>query len=779
MPGAIRLGLSAAVLTAALAGAAPAAAATLFVSTGGTDASNDCQAPGAPCLTIDHAIAAAEATSGPATIDLAPGTYSETVTATNPADFGLTVAGTGADPGSTVIQGPGGASTETIQVGGGVVLGSLTLSNLSVENPSPNTQPAIVGTGDVTLDGVDVTLGNAASSARAIQDQLGTLTLNGSSLTVDGTGAGLDVTGALALDDSTVALAGGGSAVAVDANQGSATITGSTITSDSGSEAVFSSGSPLTIASSTVAADGTGGDVVAQTGSLTATDDTFSMTDSASSAPAVEAVIGSLDMTGSTVDGSWHGEGVEIQGGGGTIIGSTVDTDTAGSNAPAVFAAGETPTAALLLARSTLEAGPTAGPGAVLVQDSDLVTDSSLILGGTDGVFFSGLENKSNTATIASTTVDAGVPGLGAESGVNGVAALGENGHTATVLVNGSILTQAPLATVTTGGTSSVTCTDSDVPSTTQAASSTLGQIACAPGQNGDTATASLSALFVAPGIDYQLVPGSTAVDSVPEPVVALPDGFGSSMTDLAGNPRVVDGKGDCAAVRDKGAYELQGHAGTIPAPAVTAPSGAVTDVPATFGATVRNDPAATLTWRFSDGGTATGSSVTHAFTTAGSATATVTATGSPSSCSGSASATITVVAPPAVSLLSLSSTSFRPVKSGGPTAKTRSHGRGATIRYTDSEAGTTTFTIDALRAGRLAGTTCEKPGRHNRRSRRCTYMVALGSFTHADTAGANTFVLTGRLDGRALPAGTYELSGVPGNANGAGAAITQRFRIT
>jgi hypothetical protein len=99
-------------------------------------------------------------------------------------------------------------------------------------------------------------------------------------------------------------------------------------------------------------------------------------------------------------------------------------------------------------------------------------------------------------------------------------------------------------------------------------------------------------------------------------------------------------------------------------------------------------------------------------------------------------------------------------------------------VTYTATQADTITFTIEAVRAGRLVHGACRKPGTHSRHLPRCTYLAALGSFTHADIPGTDSFVLTGRLDGRSLPAGSYELVGVPANGNGSGAGTTRKFTI-
>ena len=76
----------------------------------------------------------------------------------------------------------------------------------------------------------------------------------------------------------------------------------------------------------------------------------------------------------------------------------------------------------------------------------------------------------------------------------------------------------------------------------------------------GDTEVRPRLSLFPEPLSGYRLSPSSSAVDSVPASALALPFGITPSATDAAGNPRVVDGNGDCLAVQDKGALELQGH---------------------------------------------------------------------------------------------------------------------------------------------------------------------------------------------------------------------------
>ncbi len=99
----------------------------------------------------------------------------------------------------------------------------------------------------------------------------------------------------------------------------------------------------------------------------------------------------------------------------------------------------------------------------------------------------------------------------------------------------------------------------------------------------------------------------------------------GEPTTDLDGNPRILDGNHDCVFRRDIGAYEF------VNSPTVHASAGATTAQPGqrvTFRASGCSiDPASSVTfsWRFDDGVSATGVSVSHAFARTGVHRATVT----------------------------------------------------------------------------------------------------------------------------------------------------------
>ena len=114
-------------------------------------------------------------------------------------------------------------------------------------------------------------------------------------------------------------------------------------------------------------------------------------------------------------------------------------------------------------------------------------------------------------------------------------------------------------------------------------------------------------------------------------------------LTDLLGNPRPGAGSTHVGM----GAFEYQHVAPT--AVATATPGSVEAGTPATFSADSSDpNPGDTLTysWAFDDGTTASGPSVTHAFTTAGTHTATLTVT-APSGLASSAHAQVTVTAAP------------------------------------------------------------------------------------------------------------------------------------
>jgi hypothetical protein len=117
-------------------------------------------------------------------------------------------------------------------------------------------------------------------------------------------------------------------------------------------------------------------------------------------------------------------------------------------------------------------------------------------------------------------------------------------------------------------------------------------------------------------------------------------------------------------------------------------------------------------------------------------------------------------VTPPALSALKASLVSFF---AGGSGPRS-----GTELTYTDSAAATSTFTVVHVRSGfKHAGGCVVTP---TTPAKRCTSLVLVASFTNTDVAGTNKVHFSGRLGGRTLPAGLYQvritptLAGVPGN---------------
>jgi hypothetical protein len=221
-----------------------------------------------------------------------------------------------------------------------------------------------------------------------------------------------------------------------------------------------------------------------------------------------------------------------------------------------------------------------------------------------------------------------------------------------------------------------------------------------------------------------------------------------------------------------------------VPAAAVAGPAAATAGAPAAFSASAPNEPegtALTFAWAFSDGTTASGPEVSHAFSAVGPASATVTVT-APGDCVGTATAALTIAAVPPVldtiTGLKISPEAFFAKRSGASVVPAAKRPVGALVRYRGTQPATTTFTVQAAKVGRRQGRACRKPSKRNRGGKRCTYYAGVGSFKHRDAAGAVRFRFTGRVGGRALKRGRYRLRAIPRNPAGSGRAVFGKFRI-
>ncbi|MFL5830328.1 MAG: PKD domain-containing protein [Solirubrobacteraceae bacterium] len=274
-------------------------------------------------------------------------------------------------------------------------------------------------------------------------------------------------------------------------------------------------------------------------------------------------------------------------------------------------------------------------------------------------------------------------------------------------------------------------------PTTVQTSAPIPGPPAASATITPDSHSGNFDPLFINTSAgDFHLQAGSPAIDAGdPAPLSA-----GESTTDLDSAARLVAGHAGDAAISDVGAFEFVPHGPMVAA--VVGPSTVAGGRAARFTAT-GSDPspgdAVSFRWAFDDGATTAGASVTHAFIRAGRHRATVTATDL-DGFTATASAFVTVTGP-ALSRLSV---------------KRFTVGRTTTISYRDSQAAKTTFAV--LKAGRSG--------------------KVVGTFTHNDRAGRNSFRWNGRLGRKKLPAGHYRLRATPRNRAGTGSAVTVGFVI-
>jgi hypothetical protein len=262
---------------------------------------------------------------------------------------------------------------------------------------------------------------------------------------------------------------------------------------------------------------------------------------------------------------------------------------------------------------------------------------------------------------------------------------------------------------------------------------------------------------------DWRPAPGSPLIDAgVPGPLEE-----GEFTTDLEGNPRIVHGR------RDIGAYEYGFKPPTVTATAT--PTTAVTGQSVAFSGlatvTESGDTITSYQWTFDDGATVpAGATATHAFTTAGLHTATLTAT---DAAGVQASTTVQVLvtkAPPGpeppvnckcgplvpLSGLSLAPLRFRALRRGATVLSTGASG-GTVVKFTLGSAGLVVFTPEQLQKGVRRGRRCVA-ARHRAHGRICSHLVAMGSFSQQEPAGAQSLRFSGRVHGKRLPPGHYEL---------------------
>ena len=135
----------------------------------------------------------------------------------------------------------------------------------------------------------------------------------------------------------------------------------------------------------------------------------------------------------------------------------------------------------------------------------------------------------------------------------------------------------------------------------------------------------------------------------------------------------------------------------------------------------------------------------------------------------------------PILSRLSLTPSRFRAARRGASIARAKTARTGTLVTYNDSMAATTQFTVDRTAAGVRSGTRCvQLRPKHKRPNpgKRCSLLIAHGSFKHSDHTGANSFHFTGRIAAQTLRPGTYKLVAVARSASAKSNTIITRFQL-
>ncbi|MEA2450961.1 MAG: hypothetical protein QOG63_2893 [Thermoleophilaceae bacterium] len=267
---------------------------------------------------------------------------------------------------------------------------------------------------------------------------------------------------------------------------------------------------------------------------------------------------------------------------------------------------------------------------------------------------------------------------------------------------------------------------------------------------------------------------------------------FGSATTVLAGaSPDLAlagDGQGDAVAAvirsdPDAGHTRVASliYDGSPPeVHDVSVPAGGAAGQSLAMNASAADafSPVAGIAWSFGDGATATGTQVSHAYSTGGSFSAAVAATDAVGNTSAPTARAIAisggtgpggdVTAPQFLDSLALTPNVFRSATGGPSVIASRGRPIGTTVTFSLDEAAATAFTVRRAKPGRRAGKRCVKPSHRNRKGRRCTrYVLLPGGFAVAAGAGQTHFRFTGRVGNRKLKPGKYRLVAVATDAAG------------
>jgi hypothetical protein len=421
------------------------------------------------------------------------------------------------------------------------------------------------------------------------------------------------------------------------------------------------------------------------------------------------------------------------------------------------------------LATTTLRGDRISGGTPVFSYANPLLLEDSLIdLGGTagHGVQIVGNINGKALAFLRHVAIVHGAGGVGLM--------LEGQKENATALLENSIISEVetPVWVIAEGAgtTASVSADYSSFDSAKSKNSPSGGATASLVAEN----VLSTLPSFVSPLTgDYRLAPGSPLIDAG-APGATL--GLGELATDLAGNPRIVNGR------RDAGPYEYQWRVPTVSGTAdkSTVLIGKPVSFSGTAAAVEAGDSIASYQWSFDDGATVpAGASAAHAFATPGAHTATVTvkdlaglsasavvnvsATSLPvcalaacAGCGGTAGETAPCMTGRAVGSLRIKPSAFHAAGRGGVTAARG----GAAVSYTVlGGVSLVSFTVKRVLPGLKSASGACVPHRRGMHGRSCTRYSTAASFSRVSRAGGNGFRLTGRAGGKKLTPGRYVLS--------------------
>jgi hypothetical protein len=95
-------------------------------------------------------------------------------------------------------------------------------------------------------------------------------------------------------------------------------------------------------------------------------------------------------------------------------------------------------------------------------------------------------------------------------------------------------------------------------------------------------------------------------------------------------------------------------------------------------------------------------------------------------------------------------------------------------ISYTLNVADTVTFTLTHTAPGRRVNGKCVKPTIKNKHDKKCTRLIGVhGQLVETGNAGANSFSFNGKIGGRKLAPGTYQLTATPTGGNSRSVTFT------